>query len=132
MRRTGHCLCGAASFEAEVMPRMQACHCSMCRKWGGGPYMAVPSTDAVFSGPVTRYASSEGVERGFCATCGTHLFFHHIPTPIWGIPAGLFDDASGLPFKLEIFIDDKPDSYEFANETRKMTGAEFMARFRSG
>ena len=130
MQRTGKCLCGEVKINAEPMPTMQACHCSMCRKWGGGPYMATPSRDARFEGPVSTFASSEGVERGFCARCGTHLFFHHKPTPVWGIPVGLLDDASGLPFRAEYFIDEKPDAYDFANETRKLTGAEFMQKFR--
>ena len=132
MRRTGSCLCGAVTFEAEVLPTMQACHCSMCRKWGGGPYMATPGREAEFRGPVTRYASSEDVERGFCSRCGTHLFFHHKPTPVWGIPVGLLDDQTGLPFRVEYYIDDKPGFYEFANTTKKMTGAEVVAQFRSG
>lgn len=94
--------------------------------------MATPSRDATFSGPVSTYASSEGVERGFCGRCGTHLFFHHKPTPVWGIPVGLLDDQSNLPLRAEIFIDDKPEFYEFGNETKQMTGAEFFARFRPG
>lgn len=92
--------------------------------------MAVPCKDAVFDGPVTAYSSSEGADRGFCATCGTHLFFHAKAAGIHGIPIGLFDDQSGLPFRAEIYIDDKPDYYTFAGETKQMTGEEFEAQFR--
>lgn len=113
------------------MPVMQACHCSMCRKWSGGPFMAVPCRAAVFSGPVTHYASSEKFERGFCAICGSNLFFHDSGNSIHAIPIGLFDDQSDLQFRAEIYIDDKPDYYAFSNETRKMTGAEFKEKFRS-
>lgn len=109
MKRSGSCLCGSVTFEAETMPTMQACHCSMCRKWGSGPFMAVPCQSASFAGPVSRYASSEGSERGFCATCGSNLFFHIAGGPIHAIPIALFDVQSGLPFRAEIYIDDKPD-----------------------
>lgn len=129
MSRTGSCLCGAVTFTAEPMPTMQACHCDMCRKWGGGPYMSTPCTNAVFEGPVTSYASSEMADRGFCATCGSHLFYFAKAAGIHAVPIGLFDDQSGLPFKAEIFIDGKPDYYEFANQTAKMTGDQFRAKY---
>ena len=54
MTRTGSCLCGQVTFTAETMPTMQACHCAMCRKWGSGPFMAVPCKEAVFTGPTVR------------------------------------------------------------------------------
>ncbi len=41
-------------------------------------------------------------------------------------------EAEAMAFRLEIFIDDKRDTYEFANQTRKMTGPDFTAGFRSG
>ncbi|MBG6141956.1 hypothetical protein IWQ51_000065 [Labrenzia sp. EL_142] len=132
MNRTGNCLCGQVTFTAEALPRLQACHCSMCRKWVGGPFMAVPCTNSKFEGPVQRYASSEGFERGFCPVCGSSIFFHPIDSDLHGIPIGLFDDPSGLPFKAEFFIDQKPDCYTFADETRKMTGEEFDKKFRNG
>ena len=129
MSRSGKCLCGEVSFTAEPMPTMQACHCEMCRKWGGGPFMSAPCRNAVFEGPVTAYASSKVADRGFCATCGTHLYYFAKAAGIHAIPIGLFDDQSGLPFRAEIFIDGKPDYYAFANDTAKMTGDEFRAKF---
>ncbi len=94
--------------------------------------MSVPCKSAAFDGPISRYASSEGVERGFCATCGSNLFFHSSGGPIHAIPIGLFDEQSEIPFRAEIYIDDKPDYYEFANPTKKMTGAEFRSKFGDG
>ena len=131
MPQTGRCLCGAVTVTAEPMERLQACHCHMCRTWSGGPFLSVPCKEVTFEGPVTRYASSKFAERGFCATCGTHLFFHATGPDIYGLPAGLFADQSAFPFKAEFYIDEKPDNYAFANETRTLTGAEFEARFRS-
>lgn len=129
MSRTGSCLCGACRFTADPMPSLQACHCGMCRTWSGGPFMAVPSRNAVFEGPVSSYASSGHGERGFCATCGSHLFYFAKAAGIHAIPVGLFEDQSGLPFRAEIYVDNQPDYYAFANDTKRMTGEEFLAQF---
>ncbi len=40
-----------------------------------------------------------------------------------------FEDLSGFTFTEEIFIDEKPAIYAFANATHKMTGAEVFAAF---
>lgn len=130
MPRTGRCLCGGVSFTAEPMPAVQACHCESCRKWGGGPFLSVPCKEAAFEGAVSRYALTEHADRAFCPTCGTHLYFYAKAQDVHAIPAGLFDDASGMPFRAEVFIDEKPDYYDFANETRRMTGAEYVEKFR--
>ncbi len=130
MKRTGKCLCGDVSFEAEPFGSMQACHCGTCRKWGGGPWMALSCKSASIYGPVTRYRSSDAADRGFCPTCGTHIFFYAREPRIYAIPAGLFDDVTDLPFKAEYFVDEKPDHYVFAGDRKLLTGAEFEAQFR--
>lgn len=128
--RSGSCLCGEVSFQVEPFPSSQACHCSNCRTWGGGPFISVPCKTAEFDGEIKRYASSDHAERGFCPSCGTHLFFHATGPGVYAVPLGLFEDDSGLPFRAEIFIDEKPDAYAFAGDTKKLTGAEFAAKFR--
>lgn len=130
MTRTGECLCRAVTLTADTMPSFQSCHCGMCRKWGAGPFMSAPCRSATFEGPVSRYQSSEHVERGFCATCGTHLFYHALTPDVYAVPVDLFDDDRDLPFKAEIYIDDKPERYSFADATKKLTGAEFAALFK--
>ncbi|MBD2535464.1 hypothetical protein H6G97_41150 [Nostoc flagelliforme FACHB-838] len=38
----GSCLCRAVSLSTNSMRKnVTACHCSMCRNWGGGPLLAV-------------------------------------------------------------------------------------------
>ena len=43
--------------------------------------------------------------------------------------AEAFDDRNGYAFKSQIFIDEKPAYYDFANKTHNMTGAEVFAAF---
>ena len=42
-----------------------------------------------------------------------------------------FDDREGFTFTMQIFTDEKPAYYEFANKTKTMTGAEVFAAFAS-
>ena len=105
----------------------------MCRRWGGGPLLAVDcGTDVSIEGEehVGTFSSSEWAERGFCKSCGTHLFYRLRESGQYIMPVGLFDEA-GAPvnFDHQIFIDEKPEYYAFANETRNMTGAEVFAMY---
>ena len=129
MTHTGRCLCGGVTMTAAPHKTMQACHCGMCRVWGGGPLMAVACKTASFEGPVTRYRSSAVAERGFCKVCGTHLFFHATAADVYAVPVGVFDDGDSFRFAAEIYVDEQPDTYAFDGERKRMTGAEFEALF---
>jgi hypothetical protein len=136
MERTGRCLCGAVSYAAkDLEPKMAACHCGMCRRWTGGPLLSVGSSDVSWSGTdkIRTYTSSEWAERGFCAVCGTSLFYRvTAPGPHHGrvhVAFGTLDDQSGFDLTLEFFIDLKPEAYTLAGERRRLTEAEVMALF---
>ncbi|MDX1504502.1 MAG: GFA family protein [Spongiibacter sp.] len=126
----GKCLCGNIEVEAADTPDLALCHCSMCRRWSGGPMFAVHcGTDVNFHGSTpTRYSSSDWAERGFCPNCGTHLFYHLLPNNDYILPAGLFQDQ-GFELATEIFIDEKPSYYEFSNQTEKLTGQQVFEHF---
>ncbi len=131
----GRCLCGAVTFSADVAKlEIDACHCEMCRRWSAGPYIGLPHDGPVrFTGVdnIGRYKSSEWAERGFCKACGSSLFYHLLGTDHYSFSAGSLDDANGLDLVAQIFIDEKPDYYDFANETPKLTGAEVFAAFQA-
>jgi hypothetical protein len=133
MRTSGKCLCGSIEMSVDLSNNQVAvCHCSMCRKWSGGPMMAVESSGSVeFNNPslISKYQSSEWAERGFCSKCGTHLFYLLIPNNQYHLPVGLLDNNSEYALTHQIFIDEKPDYYNFTNETHNMTGAEVFAHF---
>lgn len=74
------------------------------------------------------YRSSEWAERGFCADCGTHLFYHLLPSNEYILPAGLFQNET-FHLSSEIFIDEKPDFYQFANDTQKLTRQQVFEQF---
>jgi len=130
---SGHCLCGAVSLAAQVKNHdVDACHCSMCRRWTSGPFLALSVDDSIrFEGVenIGVYKSSEWGERAFCTICGTTLYWRMSGTDHYGISAGMLDDSSELVLATEIFVDEKPAYYAFANETKKMTGEEVVAAF---
>jgi hypothetical protein len=129
----GSCLCGAVTCTAKSMShKVGACHCAMCRKWTGGPLMAVDcGTDVSFEGEehIKVYNSSDWAERGFCGQCGSHLFYRLKGNQQYMMPAGLFEGSKDLVFDHQIFIESKPSYYSFANDTHNMTGEEVFAQF---
>ena len=132
-RRSGSCLCGAVHITAsKASNKVGACHCGMCRKWGGGPFMEVDcGTDVTFKGEdnIKVYDSSAWAERGFCSKCGSHLFYRLKESKQYMVAVGLFDDQEGLVFESQVFIDRKPPFYSFANKTKNMTEAEIFEMY---
>ncbi len=131
-RISGKCLCEAVTFEATLTDgAMHVCHCSMCRRWTGGmlTYLTVEAGSLdLRSDALSVYRSSEWGERGFCARCGSSLFWRTQDGLVADVSAQAVDDSGRFPFASEIFIDEKPGNYAFANATRKVTGEEFMAK----
>jgi hypothetical protein len=77
---TGRCLCGAVTFRCSEAPLWQGhCHCESCRRATAAPftsYLGVRDGTWEWTGakPAT-YASSPGVWRDFCPTCGTQMTY---------------------------------------------------------
>lgn len=134
-KRQGHCLCGAITITAkQAASHVDACHCRMCRRWGGGPFVEIDcGTDVQIDGAerMTVYSSSEWAERAFCSACGSHLFYRLKDTGEHMVCAGLFDDATdrdgALTLRRQVFIDEKPAYYSFAGDSETLTGAELFA-----
>jgi hypothetical protein len=131
--RRGSCLCGAVRIAIKTTNRsVGACHCSMCRKWGGGPLLVIAcGSDVHFDGTdsISIFSSSDWAERGFCRTCGSYLFYRLKKEGHYEVPVGLLDDGEQWAFDQQIFIDEKPSFYSFANKTKNLTGAEVFAQY---
>jgi hypothetical protein len=80
MKRTGHCLCGAVTYAIQG-PETWACHChcDSCRRQTASPvttFLGIPLARFQWTGAAPKtFASSPGVTRSFCATCGTPMAF---------------------------------------------------------
>ena len=123
----GSCLCGAVTFAVEGdLPGPDACHCTACRKQSGHVFA---STDVLKSAVTIRggdklrwYRSSDRVRRGFCAECGSSLFWDPIPSDKIGIAMGAFDGPTGTRLAIHIFTADKGDYYDITDELPEHSG----------
>jgi hypothetical protein len=123
----GSCLCGAVSFEvADALGPVEVCHCVQCRKWTGHFFanVEVLRSRLTIHGAenLTWHRSSAKVRRGFCAKCGSPLFFDPIDTVkhAWiGIAMGAFEAPTGTTIGLHIFVAEKGDYYEIPDGSRK-------------
>lgn len=128
----GTCLCQSVTIESNDLNEFEACHCSMCRRWGGGPFLSVHCKIGInITGRehIKTYNSSEWAERAFCQHCGTHLYYHLKPTDDYMVPVGLFEKETNFTFKQQIFIDKKPNFYAFSNETENLTEQQVFEKF---
>ncbi|HUS53469.1 MAG TPA: GFA family protein [Thermohalobaculum sp.] len=130
MNRTGQCLCGAVQFSGTPVGRGQVsvCHCGQCRRWNSGPLMSLDMDGVVTltkSDALVWYKSSDHGERGFCRHCGSGLFWREPGATLgWGVSVGALDDVTGVQIAQHIWIDDKPDFYDFADDAPRKTAAQ--------
>ena len=92
---TGGCQCGAVRFRAEGIGKAAICHCRMCQKAFGsyfGPLVIVASVTWTRGQPA-YFRSSNVMQRGFCAACGTPLACLDADGMI-EIAGGAFDDPA--------------------------------------
>lgn len=120
----GGCLCGDVRFKAtDVETHHHACHCGICRRWTGGPLFAAQVGALALENEqsVSRYASSEWADRGFCARCGSSLFYHLTAADRYFVPVGAFDDSDAFSLSLELCTDQKKGDYGFAGNLPGLT-----------
>lgn len=113
----GSCLCGAVRITVHCdLPQPTACHCTACRKQTGHYEASVdlPRTAVDTSGEehVRWYRSSEKVRRGFCAICGSTLFWDPVHHDWTAVAMGAFDGETGTRLSMHIFVSEKGDYYE--------------------
>jgi len=109
----GGCLCGAVRYRVTgAAPACNVCYCRSCRLATGAPVVAfadlAPGQFSWTSGEPAIYASSPGVRRGFCPTCGTALTFEHEGQPgeVHVLSATFDDPAPFVPDK-EFFVEER-------------------------
>ena len=100
-RLTGGCQCGAVRYRLEAEPTgANVCHCRMCQKASGGPFMAfagVRFDELVWTRGAPRvFASSALAERGFCADCGTPLTYRLLDRDRISVTIGSLDRPSAV------------------------------------
>ena len=105
----GHCQCGQLRYEADASAFNEtACHCSVCRRTSGAPFVAwfsVPLSSFRFTqGTPASFRSSAHGTRSFCPHCGTALTFQssRFPEEI-DVTTCSLDDPEQVPPKDHIY-----------------------------
>ena len=116
-QRTGGCLCGAVRYAVHGALRpVVACHCTQCRRTTGHFLAATAARHRNFKlladSGLKWYQSSREARRGFCAVCGSSLFWEGAGRDYISIAAGTLDDSTGLAIVCHIHVADKGAYYE--------------------
>ncbi len=118
----GSCNCGEITFTANSVSRdPAACHCGQCRKQSGHYWASVQIDDDQLqvTGDVRWYQSSLSARRGFCATCGSFLFWKSDVDTDTGVALGALDGETDLHLERHIFTADKGDYYDITDSVRQ-------------
>lgn len=127
---TGGCMCGAVRYETKGGPsRVLHCHCQSCRSHTGAPMatLAVFRADQVqFSGAERKpYRSAPGVERAFCADCGTSLTWETVlgdEGRLCAIHISTFDNPDVLAPTGHSFYPERISWFEVADDLPRHEG----------
>ena len=112
MALSGGCQCGAVRFRIEGEPgRASICWCRMCQKAFAGPFGAlvtVNQADLTWTRDQrATFQSSDAIQRGFCAACGTPLTYEYSADKI-DLAVFAFDDPSAVEPVVQLAIDSRP------------------------
>lgn len=120
--KKGSCLCGSVQYELQGDLRNSvACHCVQCRKTSGHYVSATqvgPEQLTITKDETLRwYQSSPQAQRGFCNQCGSSLFWRHeADNGAVSVMSGTLDGATGITTEKHIFVADKGDYYNIADD----------------
>jgi hypothetical protein len=113
---TGGCLCGKVRFSTTgPLREVIFCHCSQCRRQSGlyfaATSVAAEALDLSGAEHITWFAASDFAKRGFCATCGTILFWKPNGEARYAVLAGAFDRPDCLHPGYHICTAGRPEFY---------------------
>ncbi len=121
---TGGCLCRAVRYETRGLADIWFCHCRQCRHLSGHyvAAAAVRREDLKIDGPLKWASFSATAEYAFCPSCGSPIFWRQFNAPTVSVFAGSLDDADGLAVKGHMFVKEKGDYYDIADDLPQFEG----------
>ena len=129
---TGGCQCGAVRYRlTNGHSRGVLCHCRMCQKVGGSPFMAFVSAPKdefdITHGRLTIFASSEIADRGFCSSCGTPLTYQGKSSAHISVTIGSLDDPAAASPNSQLGVESRLGWLSRALESPEMTADSWVA-----
>jgi hypothetical protein len=110
-----------------------ACHCTECRRMTGHFMAATAARRAEFrllsSAGLKWYSASAKARRGFCAECGSTLFWDGAGHDYISIAAGTLDDSTGLGVACHIFVAEKGAYYAIDGAAPQIADGTFSVPF---
>ena len=121
---TGRCLCGAVRYEVRGPLRdVLVCHCDECRRWHGhvSASTAARKEDLVLLEQrglrwIQSPRSEAQARRGFCAECGSSLFWDPPGRLTISVAAGTLDRADGLRVASHWYVSQAGEYYELPDD----------------
>jgi hypothetical protein len=121
---TGSCLCGAVRYEvAGPLRDLLICHCVECRRWHGhiSVTTAANKQDLLLLEErglrwIESPHSDAHARRGFCAECGSSLFWDPPGRETVSIAAGTLDGPTGLSAISHWYVSQAGDYYELPDD----------------
>ena len=121
---TGRCLCGAVRYQVDGPLRdVLICHCEECRRWHGhvSACTAARREDLVLIESdglrwIDSPHSDADARRGFCAQCGSSLFWDAPDRPTVSIAAGTLDETAGLRVSAHWYVSQAADYYQLPED----------------
>lgn len=107
-------MCGAVRYAVNgPLREILVCHCVNCRRQTGGGWRATAArlADLTVSGEVSWTTSPGSVyeaRRGFCAVCGSALFWEAPGRDTVSIGAGTLEAPGGLHVAAHVWSDGAP------------------------
>ncbi len=121
----GSCECGAVRFELTgPMRAALACHCTQCRKTSGHYFVATAVANADLhlcaDAGLAWYQSSANASRGFCAKCGSSLFWRAAGSGQVSVAMGALESPTNIEVSGHIYVADKGDYYQIEDGLPQM------------
>src|SRR5215467_14408785 len=112
------------------------CHCRMCQRASGQPFMAfarVKKDNLRWThGSPTIFRSSNIVERGFCAACGTPLTYRRVESETVSVTIGSLDHPEAARPTLQFGIEGKLSWTGALDQLPTMRTEDWMREHRIG
>ncbi len=108
----GGCQCGALRYALFAEPeQVHLCHCRMCQRAVGNSFAAlapVRHRDLEWTkGAPAEFNSSAKAARGFCANCGTPLYFRYLEGEWIDVTIGSLDSPDLISPKLNYGVESR-------------------------
>ncbi len=114
-------MCGQIRYEVQGALRdVICCHCEQCRRSSGHFVAATacrkPNFRLLRQDTLKWYSVKPGLRRGFCAACGSSLFFESLESERMSIAAGSLDQPQGLKIAAHIYAAEAGDYYRIEGD----------------